>query len=224
MNNIFDNLNILAHLTNDNYLDSDGHKLNILEKETTEYENIHSPSIVNLIINTLLLSLKIKYSNIYKYKLFLEKINIAIDNLYENKHMREIINNDEYFQEILELCDKNNNKLYDQAIQNKCNYYSSIFTLSFNKFLENTIIVCKQIHHVQLSILNSNLFNALSEEEQIDRKKEKNNKTMESEQKTKSKDKKEAEQLSRTHLDAEERSKLILASAPIVGEATDKRP
>lgn len=156
MNNIFDNLNILAHLTNDNYLDSDGHKLNILEKETTEYENIHSPSIVNLIINTLLLSLKIKYSNIYKYKLFLEKINIAIDNLYENKHMREIINNDEYFQEILELCDKNNNKLYDQAIQNKCNYYSSIFTLSFNKFLENTIIVCKQIHHVQLSILNSN--------------------------------------------------------------------
>lgn len=155
MNTVINNLNILANLSNNDYLDTDGHKLKILDKDNNEYENIHSPSIINLIINTLLLALKIKYSNIFKYKLLLEKISLVIDNLYENKLICEIINNDQYFQEILELCDNNNEKLYENAVRNKCNFYSSILSYNFDRFLNNTIIICKQIHHVQLSILNA---------------------------------------------------------------------
>ena len=48
---IIHNLDILSKLNKNDCIDSDEHKLKILEKETTEYENIHSPSITDLIIS-----------------------------------------------------------------------------------------------------------------------------------------------------------------------------
>ena len=116
--NALNNLKILLNLKKDNNIISHKTKLQI-QNEYVQIDNtLELEYAIFFTFNQIFLS---KFNETINQEILIEHVNTAIDNIYENKQLNDLMENDDQFHEIIRFIDST----YDIICENNRKYHST---------------------------------------------------------------------------------------------------
>ena len=134
------NLKILLNLKKDNNIISHKTKLQI-QNEYVQIDNtLELEYAIFFTFNQIFLS---KFNETINQEILIENVNSAINHIYENKQLNDLMENDEQFNEIIQFIDSTydiiceNNKKYNSTFCEKLIPYLSDKLFSFYQFIMN---------------------------------------------------------------------------------------
>lgn len=157
---IIENLDVLTSLDEKDNLILYENSLNI--NNETDFQDLNSNDIKNVIITTLLYCLYHDSSLRFKDRI-LDRIDISISNIYENIHMNELLQKDDFFSEYIKSIDDMHTLEVQKYQKNKCNRFFYQLNDSFTLFCDNLISFSKKVIEVQSMINGVILINEETE-------------------------------------------------------------
>lgn len=146
---VIKNLDVLASLKeNDNLI---VYENSLIVNNETDFQDLNNNDIKNTIISTLLFCLHRDCSLNVKDSLLL-RIDMSINNIYENNSMIEHLNKDDFFSEYLKSIDDMHSLEVQRFQKNKCNRFLFYLNDSFTKFCDNLIVFSKRVVEVQMMV------------------------------------------------------------------------
>lgn len=143
---VIKNLDVLTSLEEKDNLILYENSLNI--NNETDFQDLNNNDIKNVIITTLLYCLYHDSSLRFK-DCILDRIEISINNIYENTRMNELLQKDDFFSEYLKSIDDMHTLEVQKYQKNKCNRFFYQINDSFNIFCDNLISFSKKVIEVQ---------------------------------------------------------------------------
>ena len=143
---VIKNLDVLTSLEEKDNLILYENSLNI--NNETDFQDLNNNDIRML----LLLHYFIVYIMIVSLRFkdcILDRIDISINNIYENTHMNELLQKDDFFSEYLKSIDDMHTLEVQKYQKNKCNRFFYQLNDSFNIFCDNLISFSKKVIEVQ---------------------------------------------------------------------------
>ena len=147
---IKENLNVLFNLKLNDKLKTVDNRL-IIDNEENEFQELNSPNLELVILNTLSLSFQLEVDNLTEKDELLNLINISIDNVYDNEYLQNLLKiegNEERYNYFY-ACLKKINRVYkhfrNKYQKNKCNRFFFKLNDYMESVLNETIFICKVI-------------------------------------------------------------------------------
>ena len=149
LDNKMHNLEFLANLKKDEKCKIVSNSLMV---DTDNFYEVNSTNIELLIVNSLIMSLHNEYKTLQEKDDNLNKVDVCISNIYENKYLNKLLSNSKHFNDSMCLIESIYDNIRTRVQKNKCNRIYYIFNENFTIFLNNTIKVCKAIHKTNMYI------------------------------------------------------------------------
>ena len=144
------NLNVLFNITKKDKLNVDlNHNLVVYNED---FHEINTNNLELEIINTLLFEILRSKNNYKSLNESLKKLDIILDNIYENIFLNNCIDNSDFFNKSLSKVNDKYLILREKYQKNKCTVTFLKMNDLFNNFLKDSILVCNMIHKTNMMI------------------------------------------------------------------------
>lgn len=144
------NLNVLFNITKNDKLNVDlNHNLVVYNED---FDEINTNNLELEIINTLLFEILRSKNNYKSLNESLKKIDIILDNIYENFFLNTCIDNSDFFNKSLSKVNDKYFLLREKYQKNRCNITFLKINDLFNNFLKDSVLICQMIHKTNMMI------------------------------------------------------------------------